>query len=53
MSMAMALATLIIGAFGADPNGNFSGASYVVFGKATGFTSNLILPRSTAATGSS
>jgi Ca2+-binding RTX toxin-like protein len=27
---------LIIGAFGADPNGSYSGASYVVFGQATG-----------------
>ena len=29
---------LIVGAHGADPNGNYSGASYVVFGKAGGFT---------------
>ena len=28
---------VIIGAFLADPNGNSSGSSYVVFGKATGF----------------
>ena len=28
---------LIIGAYGADPNGDASGSSYVVFGKATGF----------------
>lgn len=34
---------LIIGAFGADPNRAQSGASYVVFGKATGFTSTLQL----------
>ncbi len=34
---------LIIGAFGADPNGDSSGASYVVFGKASGFTANLDL----------
>jgi hypothetical protein len=27
---------LIVGAFGADPNGTSSGASYVVFGKADG-----------------
>jgi Ca2+-binding RTX toxin-like protein len=34
---------LIIGAYGADPNGNASGASYVVFGKATGFATTLDL----------
>ena len=34
---------LIIGAFGADPNGSFSGASYVVFGAADGFADNLNL----------
>jgi len=34
---------LIIGAYGADPNGLFSGRSYVVFGKASGFTSELEL----------
>ncbi|MER2513304.1 MAG: hypothetical protein ABTQ25_12965 [Nitrosomonas ureae] len=28
---------VIIGAFGAGPNGSFSGSSYVVFGKASGF----------------
>ncbi|ELR99491.1 integrin alpha, partial [Gloeocapsa sp. PCC 73106] len=28
---------LIIGAFGADPNGSYSGSSYVVFGKSTPF----------------
>jgi hypothetical protein len=32
---------IIIGAEGADPNGTFSGASYVVFGKASGFTANV------------
>ncbi len=32
---------LIVGANGADPNGTFSGASYVVFGKASGFSANL------------
>src|SRR5260221_9974081 len=31
-------ADLLIGATGADPNGTSSGASYVVFGKAGGFT---------------
>ncbi len=34
---------LIIGAPHADPNGNDSGASYVVFGKASGFAANLNL----------
>ena len=37
------LSDLIIGAYGADPNGLHSGASYVVFGKETGFSSNLDL----------
>jgi Ca2+-binding RTX toxin-like protein len=36
-------ADLIVGAFGADPNGINSGASYVVFGKASGFAANLNL----------
>src|SRR5262245_39188338 len=36
-------ADLIVGAYGADPNGNGSGASYVVFGKAGGFASNINL----------
>ncbi|MDO8341799.1 MAG: hypothetical protein Q7T48_01240, partial [Cellvibrio sp.] len=30
-------------AFGADPNGNYSGSSYVVFGKASGFSATLEL----------
>jgi hypothetical protein len=34
---------LVIGAPGADPNGNSSGASYVVFGKTSGFSANLDL----------
>jgi hypothetical protein len=34
---------LIIGANGADPNGAYSGASYLVFGKANGFAANLEL----------
>ena len=34
---------LIIGALGADPNGFLSGASYVVFGKSTGFSSTFEL----------
>jgi hypothetical protein len=33
----------IIGASGADPNGNQSGASYVVYGRAGGFDANLDL----------
>ncbi|MHC5767539.1 MAG: hypothetical protein ACYTXI_18310 [Nostoc sp.] len=32
---------LIIGASNADPNGNYSGQSYVVFGKSTGFNPTL------------
>jgi hypothetical protein len=36
-------ADLIVGAEGADPNGNASGASYVVFGKASGFAANINL----------
>ena len=36
-------ADLIIGAFRADPHGSDSGASYVVFGKASGFGANLNL----------
>jgi len=34
---------LIIGAPGADPNGNYSGSSYVVFGKASGFSTTMDL----------
>jgi Ca2+-binding RTX toxin-like protein len=34
---------LIVGARGADPNGSYSGASYVVFGKASGFAATLEL----------
>jgi hypothetical protein len=34
---------LIIGAYFADPNGSGSGASYVLFGKASGFESNVNL----------
>ena len=36
-------ADLIIGALGADPHDSNSGATYVVFGKATGFAANLDL----------
>jgi hypothetical protein len=34
---------LIIGAFGADPNALFAGASYVVFGKTTSFAASIEL----------
>jgi hypothetical protein len=34
---------LVIGAFGADPNGTSSGVGYVVFGKADGFAAELDL----------
>ncbi|SFE39277.1 integrin alpha [Nitrosomonas sp. Nm166] len=34
---------VIIGAVGADPNGDYSGSSYVVFGKAAGFDPTLDL----------
>ena len=36
-------ADLIVGASSADPNGSASGASYVVFGKASGFAANIDL----------
>ena len=36
-------ADLIIGAHSADPNGSFSGSSYVVFGKASGFDASMEL----------
>ena len=36
-------ADLIVGACRADPHGSYSGASYVVFGKASGFAANLDL----------
>jgi Ca2+-binding RTX toxin-like protein len=36
-------ADLIVGAYGADPNGGYSGASYVVFGQASGFATNIDL----------
>jgi hypothetical protein len=38
-------ADLIVGAFSADPNGENSGASYVVFGKASGFAANIDLSK--------
>ena len=34
---------LIIGATGVDPNGSYSGATYVVFGSGSGFSANLEL----------
>ena len=34
---------VIVGANGADPNGDYSGSSYVVFGKAAGFDAMLDL----------
>ncbi|PTQ87735.1 integrin alpha [Nitrosomonas ureae] len=34
---------VIIGAYGADPNGRDSGSSYVVFGKASGFSATMDL----------
>ena len=42
---------LIIGAPGASPNGNYSGASYVVFGSRTAFAANLNLSSLTGANG--
>ncbi len=44
-------ADLIIGAPKADPNGTDSGASYVVFGKASGFSANLELSSLNGSTG--
>jgi hypothetical protein len=45
-------ADLLVGAFGADPNGQSSaGASYVVFGKASGFASTLALSSLDGSTG--
>jgi len=34
---------VIVGALGTDPNGDYSGSSYVVFGKAPGFSANMDL----------
>ncbi len=42
---------VIIGAPGADPNGSGSGSSYVVFGKADGFTASIDLSSLNGATG--
>src|SRR5882757_5807407 len=44
-------ADLIIGAPYADPNGSLSGASYVVFGKASGFAANIDLSGLDGSTG--
>ena len=44
-------ADLIVGAFGADPHGTYSGASYVVFGKASGFAANIDLSTLDGTTG--
>ena len=42
---------LIVGARDADPNGSYSGASYVVFGKASGFAADLALSTLDGTTG--
>ena len=42
---------LIVGAFGADPNGSYSGSSYVVFGKSGGFSSVINLALLNGSTG--
>ncbi|MEH2041854.1 calcium-binding protein, partial [Nostoc sp.] len=42
---------LIIGAEGADPNGDYSGQSYVVFGKSTGWSATLNLSNLNGANG--
>src|SRR3954462_13900482 len=44
-------ADLIVGASFADPNGGNSGASYVVFGKASGFAANIDLSTLNGTTG--
>jgi hypothetical protein len=44
-------ADIIVGAFGADPNGSDSGSSYVVFGKASGFTAAIGLSSLDGSTG--
>jgi Ca2+-binding RTX toxin-like protein len=45
-------ADLIVGAFGADLNGNFTvGSSYVIFGKASGFAASLDLASLNGTTG--
>ncbi|MEO8350138.1 MAG: Calx-beta domain-containing protein [Chthoniobacteraceae bacterium] len=42
---------LLVGARGADPNGANSGAGYVIFGQASGFTASVILSTLDGATG--
>ncbi|TAN52335.1 MAG: hypothetical protein EPN21_04195, partial [Methylococcaceae bacterium] len=42
---------MIIGAYRADPNGSYAGSSYVVFGKASGFTSSMALSSLNGSTG--
>jgi Ca2+-binding RTX toxin-like protein len=42
---------VIVGAYGADPHGDNSGASYVVFGKASGFAANINLSSLDGSTG--
>ncbi|WP_206212401.1 integrin alpha [Wenzhouxiangella sp. XN79A] len=42
---------LLIGAYGADPNGSDSGSSYVVFGRTTGFDPTLALSSLDGTTG--
>jgi hypothetical protein len=42
---------LLIGAYGADPNGGYSGSSYVVFGRTTGFDPTLALSSLDGTTG--
>jgi Ca2+-binding RTX toxin-like protein len=44
-------ADLIVGARGADPHGNDTGASYLVFGKAAGFAANIDLSSLDGTTG--
>ena len=44
-------ADLIVGAYRADPHGTNSGASYVVFGKASGFAANIDLSALDGTTG--
>src|SRR5262245_15734114 len=44
-------ADVIVGAFAADPHGNYSGASYVVFGQASGFAANIDLSTLDGTTG--
>jgi Ca2+-binding RTX toxin-like protein len=44
-------ADLVVGAYLADPHGSYSGASYVVFGKASGFAANVDLSTLDGTTG--